>query len=427
MRNFQSKDSSSRPASFRPSGPAHRGSSFRGAAPRGPSDFRGRQGGQGRPMGQGARRGVVKQYINPARFIKQATHMAADTFVAEHAFADFALDQRIQRNIVAKGYAAPMPIQDKAIPIILEGGDLVGIANTGTGKTAAFALPIINRLIHDMNARVLVMAPTRELAQQIRDEFIAFARGCSLRTALLIGGASMNVQKRDLRDRPRIVIGTPGRIKDHLGQGTLRLDAFNIAVLDEVDRMLDMGFIVPIRDILSRLPVERQALFFSATMEPKIQALIEGFSRSPATVSVKTGVTAENIEQSVVYFKAPEEKIEKLHDILNKNPGAKVIIFDDTKRDVERLGRELCARGFRADALHGNKSQAQRSRALKSLKDGTVSILVATDVAARGIDVAECSHVINFSVPSTYEDYVHRIGRAGRAGKSGLALTFVAG
>ncbi len=457
MRDYPAKRSSSGSASFRPSGAQGRPRTPGSDAQRGPSKprsfndgeraprsdqrpsrpgpggyrqasggYRSGLGGDRRPRQQAARRGVVKQFIHPSRFIKESTPATIEVYEPEHRFSDFALDPRIMRNLVAKGYSAPTPIQDKSIQIILEGRDLIGIANTGTGKTAAFALPVIHRLVHDMDARVLIMAPTRELAQQIRDEFIAFSRGCGIRTALLIGGASMNVQKRELRDRPRIVIGTPGRIKDHLGQGTLRLDAFNIAILDEVDRMLDMGFIVPIRDILSRLPAERQALFFSATMEPKVEALIGGFSRSPAMISVKTGITADSVNQDVVYYGAPEERIDKLHDILVANPGSRVIIFEDTKHGVERLGRELRDRGFKADSLHGNKSQAQRSRALKALKDGSVSILVATDVAARGIDVDGVSHVINFSVPSTYEDYVHRIGRAGRAGKSGTALTFVA-
>lgn len=376
------------------------------------------------PAGQ--RRGVVKQYIDPSRFIKEAVAVQAEAYSPVHSFADFDLHATIKRNVAAKGYVDPTPIQDKTIPAIMEGRDVVGIANTGTGKTAAFALPILDRLIHEQGSRLLVMAPTRELAGQILDECLAFARGCGLKAALLIGGASMNNQKRDLRYDPRIVIGTPGRIKDHLGQGTLKLDRFNIVVLDEVDRMLDMGFIVPIRDILGRLPSQRQSLFFSATMEPRIAKLIEGFAKAPLTVSVKTGVTADGVSQDVVFYRASEEKIEKLHDILNKAPGFKAIIFDDTKRDVEKLGQELHARGFKVDQLHGNKSQSQRSRALKRLKDGDISILVATDVAARGIDVADISHVINYSTPCTYDDYIHRIGRAGRAGKTGIALTFVA-
>jgi ATP-dependent RNA helicase RhlE len=416
MQSFRTNRSSS-PRSSQPAGrpSAQNHSAKSGFAPR-----------QGKPQQSGQRRGVVKQYIDPARFIREAIPVTAEAYAPVHSFSDFDLHANLKRNVAAKGYIDPTPIQDKTIPAILEGRDVVGIANTGTGKTAAFALPILDRLIHDQGSRLLVMAPTRELAGQILDECLAFARGCGLKAALLIGGASINNQKRDLRYDPRIVIGTPGRIKDHLSQGTLKLDRFNIVVLDEVDRMLDMGFIVPIRDILSRLPSARQSLFFSATMEPRIAKLIEGFAKAPLVVSVKTGITADGVSQDVVYYRVGDEKIDKLHDILIKAPGVKAIIFDDTKRDVEKLGRELHARGFKVDQLHGNKSQAQRSRALKRLKDGDISILVATDVAARGIDVADISHVINYSQPSTYDDYIHRIGRAGRAGKTGIALTFVA-
>jgi superfamily II DNA/RNA helicase len=230
---------------------------------------------------------------------------------------------------------------------------------------------------------------------------------------------------RDLRAKPRIVIGTPGRIKDHMERGTVQLNQFNIVVLDEVDRMLDMGFVTDVTYILNSLAPARQSFFFSATMDPRVQGLIRTFSHEPETVSVKTGDTTDNVNQDVVPFIAPHEKIDKLHDILNKEDVAKVIVFDETQRSVEKLSNELVARGFAADAIHGGKTQGQRERALKSFKSNKTTILVATDVAARGIDVADITHVINYSEPQTYQDYVHRIGRAGRAGKIGYALTFV--
>ncbi len=406
-----------------------RDQSSRGASPRhsSPSAFSSSSGSSGYRHPRSKPCGVVKQFIHPSRFIQQAKVEKPEDYQSVHAFADFDLKPRLKANVAAKGYLVPTPIQDKAIPPALEGRDVVGIANTGTGKTAAFALPILQRLILNPAANALIMAPTRELAQQIMEEMGDFARGCGIKAVLLIGGASINVQKKNLRDFPRVVIGTPGRIKDHLGQGTLRLEHFNLLVLDEVDRMLDMGFIVPIRFILNKVSKERQSLFFSATMEPKVSALIEGFSKSPVHISVKTGVTAAGVSQDVVYYKAAEEKIQKLHDILIENPGDKTIIFDDTKIDVEKLGRELHARGFRVDQIHGNKSQAQRSRALLRLKTNEIDVLVATDVAARGIDVADVSRVINYSAPCTYDDYIHRIGRAGRAGKTGQALTFLVG
>jgi superfamily II DNA/RNA helicase len=275
-----------------------------------------------------------------------------------------------------------------------------------------------------MDHRAIIMAPTRELAQQIMDECFSFGKGCGLRSALLIGGSSMSLQRRDLRYNPRVVIGTPGRIKDHIQQGTLPLSLFNFVVLDEVDRMLDMGFINDISGILSRVSPQRQSLFFSATMEPKIARLIEQFSRDPVTVSTKEGQTVDSVSQDVVYYSGSNDKIDKLHDVLITGE-CKAIIFDDTKRAVERLGRELSARGFKVDEIHGDKSQAQRSRALKRLKENEINILVATDVAARGIDVSDITHVINYSTPNSYDDYVHRIGRTGRAGKAGIALTFL--
>lgn len=383
------------------------------SASRGPS---------GRGGGQAARQ---KQYIHPSRFVQEARVAEKVEYVSEHSFEDFGVHAKILANVKAKGFTRPTPIQDQTIPLAMAGDDVVGIANTGTGKTAAFALPMIHDLMTHMDRRALIMAPTRELAEQIIDEIFVFAKGCSLRGALLIGGASMHLQKRDLRMNPRIVVGTPGRIKDHLQQGTLLLSFFDFVVLDEVDRMLDMGFLPDVKSILSKVKAERQSLFFSATMEPRVEQLIKAFSRDPRTVSVKEGATADCVAQDVVYYKDAKDKIEKLHEELIKPACSKTIVFDDTKRSVERLGRELRDRGFKVDYIHGDKSQAQRARAIKRLKADEIDVLVATDVAARGIDVSDVSHVINFSQPNTYEDYVHRIGRAGRAGRQGWALTFL--
>jgi superfamily II DNA/RNA helicase len=236
----------------------------------------------------------------------------------------------------------------------------------------------------------------------------------------------MGVQLRDLRATPRIVIGTPGRIKDHMERGTLDLSTFNMVVLDEVDRMMDMGFIDDMRQIVGSLAEDRQSFFFSATMDRKIETLIHTFLKSDhVTISVKTGVTSDNVEQDVVRYGDRADKIEKLHNILNDEAVAKVLVFDETQRSVEALSNELQSRGFSADAIHGGKSQGQRERALKRFKKNDVNILVATDVAARGIDVSDITHVINYTTPQAYEDYVHRIGRAGRAGRMGFALTFI--
>jgi len=370
-------------------------------------------------------RGRTGQYIEPSRFIKPATFQEAAPYEAQHKFADFPLTELLQTNLAAKGYVTPSPIQDQTIMVALTGQDIIGIASTGTGKTAAFALPLLQRLITDTSSAALIIAPTRELAQQIEDECRALAKGSGLTGALLIGGTNMGGQIRDLRGNPRIVIGTPGRIKDHIERRTLNLRNFNMVVLDEVDRMLDMGFVDDVREILSQTNQQRQSFFFSATMDARVRSLIQNFTVDPLTISLKASSASENVHQDVVRYQGNIDKMEKLHDLLLQEKVAKVIVFDETQRSVERLANELMGRGFSADAIHGGKSQSQRQRALNRFKKSDITILVATDVAARGIDVADITHVVNFSIPKAYDDYIHRIGRAGRAGQVGYALTFV--
>lgn len=381
--------------------------------------------GGGRRNTGGSRRGPKKDYIHPSRFVQAANPVERQTFVPNHTFEDFLVADVIKENLRNKGFVTPTPIQDQTIPLVLTGCDIIGIANTGTGKTAAFAIPIIHKLMNAPGSRALIIAPTRELAQQIEQDCKSMGKGSRLNAALLIGGSSMVPQLRDLRGNPRIVIGTPGRIKDHIERRTLNLSNFDTVVLDEVDRMLDMGFIGDVTEILGSLAVERQSMFFSATMEPKVKKLIDTFSTEPVMVSVKQGETSENVNQDIVAYETNEDKMVQLHNILISDTVDKVIVFDDTQRSVERLSNELVERGFKADAIHGGKNQGQRQRALAKFKNNEIKILVATDVAARGIDVADVTHVINFSTPQSYEDYVHRIGRAGRAGKIGHALTFV--
>ena len=388
------------------------------------SQSRGRQ--SYRPQRNNNRRGSGKENINPSRFIKAAKVVSEiETYVAKHSFNDFALEQLLKTNIAAKGFTIPSPIQDQSIPVGLTGQDIIGIANTGTGKTIAFAVPVIQKLLTDKTSKVLIMAPTRELAQQIEDEIRGLAKNSGLFGALLIGGTPMGPQLRDLSARPRIVLGTPGRIKDHLERGTLKLSEFNLVVLDEVDRMLDMGFVDDMRTILALLAAKRQSFFFSATLDHKVNALISDFSAEPVTISVKSGDTIDTVEQNILTYSSKSQKVDKLHDLLIDTKVSKALVFDDTQRSVERLSNDLIARGFSADAIHGGKSQGQRQRALNRFKSSQIKILVATDVAARGIDVSDITHVINYSTPQTYTDYVHRIGRAGRAGKSGFAITFI--
>jgi len=392
------------------------------AAPRRQS----RGGNTNRNAGRNTRsRSRMGEYIDPSRFVKAATATQTEAYEAQHNFAEFNIAPILKSNITTMGYVTPSPIQDQAIPAALEGRDVIGIASTGTGKTAAFALPLLNRLMNEPNSRALIIAPTRELAQQIETECRAIAKGSGLTGALLIGGSSMGLQLRDLRGNPRIVIGTPGRIKDHLQRGTLRLEHVNIAVLDEVDRMLDMGFVNDVTTILKAANPTRQSFFFSATMDAKVRVLIDTFTNDPVMISLKGSSASENVHQNVVRYDGKSDKLDKLHNLLIRGGVTKVIVFDETQRDVERLHKELEMRGFSSDSMHGGKTQGQRQRALAKFKQSDITVLVATDVAARGIDVADISHVVNFSVPKSYDDYIHRIGRAGRAGKIGYALTFV--
>lgn len=428
-------------------------SSFRGGTPRSNNNSAGSRSGGGRGprpnnsggsrpggnfgrprhMGGGNRgnggggRGPKKQTIHPSKFInKIAVALEVVPYVPTHVFSDFALNMVLQDNITTIGYTAPSAIQDQAIPIALTGRDVIGLANTGTGKTAAFLLPILEKLNGDeQRDSVLIMAPTRELAQQIDEEFRRFARGLKLFSCVVVGGTNIDRQIRELRRHPHVVIGTPGRLKDLMNRRELNLTHVNTFVLDEADRMLDMGFINDIRFVANVLPKNRQTLCFSATMTPTISALVQDFMHDPATVSVRTGETSDHVEQDVIEAFDKVHKIELLEEMLKTDEFEKVLVFGETKYGVQRLADALTKSGIPSEAIHGNKSQSQRQRALKAFKDQRVKVLVATDVAARGLDIPDVSHVINFDQPNTYDDYVHRIGRTGRAGKSGKALTFV--
>ncbi|MCA9350655.1 DEAD/DEAH box helicase [Candidatus Saccharibacteria bacterium] len=375
--------------------------------------------------GGGRKKGPAKQYIHPSKFVKRAKPVEVTEYIPTRSFSDFELNDLLKNNLENNGYMTPSAIQDDAIAPALEGKDIVGIANTGTGKTAAFGLPILNKLITERGHRALIMAPTRELAQQIENELKSLGKGSGLLGAVLIGGAPMRPQLDDLRNNPDIIIGTPGRIKDHLERGSLDISSVNLIALDEVDRMLDMGFVHDMRQILKLANPVRQSFFFSATLDVSVRQLISEFSKEPVEIRVKTGETSDNVEQDIIPYAAIDNKVDILHDLLIKDIATKAIIFEDTQRGVEKLHIELKSRGFKTDSIHGAKSQGQRQRALKSFINNDVSILVATDVAARGIDVSDVTMVINYSTPQTYSDYIHRIGRTGRAGKTGLAFTFV--
>lgn len=365
--------------------------------------------------------------LNPSLFVnKPQQEVQIVKHEITHKFSDFLISDQIKQNILQKGYVTPTPIQDRVIPAILEGKDVVGIANTGTGKTGAFLIPLINKVFYNKSERVLIIAPTRELAIQIQEECISLARGMNIFTTLAIGGASISQQSSALRRNPHFVVGTPGRLKDLTQQGKLQLFSFKNTVLDEVDRMLDMGFINDIKFLIGKLPLTRQSLFFSATVPREVAPVMQQFLRNPVTISVKTHETAETIEQDVIKLNG-RQKIDVLHDLLSQRDiFKKVLVFGRTKWGTEKLLKMLVQRGYRVAAIHGNKNQNQRQRALDEFKKGDVQILLATDIASRGLDIPDVTHVINYDQPASYEDYVHRIGRTGRAEKKGIALTFVA-
>lgn len=380
-----------------------------------------------RGRGGGSRKGPMKKFIHPSKFINKATPKAEEVpYESKHKFADFPFGSQLHHNISKKGYDTPSSIQDQAIPHVIDGKDVIGLANTGTGKTAAFLLPIIERQTGiSLKPSVLIIAPTRELAQQIDEEFRAFSQGLGLYSALIVGGVPAERQIRELKRRPNFIIGTPGRLKDMMNRRFINLQNINTLVLDEADRMLDMGFLPDIRAILSETPRDRQTLFFSATITPEISVLFETFSKDAVTISVRTAETSEHVEQDVIEARDKTHKVELLTELLSQKAYDKVLVFGETKFGVQRLSDYLDNSGIPSVAIHGNKNQSQRARALKQFKDGRVRVMVATDVAARGLDIPNVSHVINFDTPQTYEDYVHRIGRTGRGGASGQAHTFI--
>ncbi|MBP9763304.1 MAG: DEAD/DEAH box helicase [Candidatus Pacebacteria bacterium] len=410
------------------------GSSSYGSRSGGSSSYGSRSGGSSsygsRPASNNRRssKGSRGENIDINRFIARAevvTEKKEEVVKIDHKFSDFAFDEKLKEAITKKGYITPTPIQDKVIPFILKGRDVVGMANTGTGKTGAFLLPLITKSRLIPTEKVLILAPTRELAIQIADELKEFTVNDHMHFACCVGGMHIGKQIDQLRRPNNFVIGTPGRVKDLIQRKMIDTSTFGTIVLDEADRMLDMGFIDDMKWILSGFPKKRQTLFFSATLSPQIEKLIHDFLDNPEIISVRKRETSKNIDQDIVKVGYNENKNDVLCKMLAGADFEKVIIFGRTKRGVETLSKCLVKEGFRTDSIHGDKSHPQRQRALKGFKDGKVNILVATDVAARGLDIPNVTHVINFDTPQTYDDYIHRIGRTGRGDATGKALTFV--
>ncbi len=348
------------------------------------------------------------------------------------SFSDLGLAEPLVRAVEAKGYTVPTPIQRDSIPTLLQGRDLLGIAQTGTGKTAAFVLPSIQRLVDDQkrvlptHVRMLVLAPTRELASQIAESARGYGQFSTLRVATVFGGTSLNKNRADVRPGVDILVATPGRLIDLVEQGACNLSMLEILVLDEADQMLDLGFIHALKKIVRMVPRKRQTLFFSATMPPAIRELASQFLTDPATVSIKpAATTAERVDQSAIFCNQTEKQA-LLTILLRETDIDRALVFTRTKHGADRVVKLLAGNGIASNAIHGNKSQPQRERALAAFKSGEVPILVATDIAARGIDVSGVSHVFNFELPNVPEQYVHRIGRTARAGASGEAIALVA-
>lgn len=368
--------------------------------------------------------------IDINKFINKSVNTEEQkTYQPSNAFVDFPLKEDLMQRIKTRGYSMPTEIQDKTIPHILAGKDLVGVAGTGTGKTGAFLIPLIQRLLtNPQHNDSLIITPTRELALQIEDEFKKLTKGTKLSSTTLIGGTSMGKSLAALSRPHHLVIGTPGRMMDMAQRGKIAFKNFSVLVLDEFDRMLDMGFVKDIERITSQMTSRKQTLLFSATMPASQENIIRKIVKRPIEVKATTALrTSNSIAQDIIKVTASEDKFDSLFNLISteKAEDSRVILFCETKRKANKLSKRLTTSGIPSGEIHGNKSQQARERALKQFKNGHIRVLVATDVMARGIDVTDVSMVINYEVPRTYDDYIHRIGRTGRAGKSGKAVTFI--
>ena len=359
--------------------------------------------------------------------IKKAIPVQEEVQAETTYIKDLEINGTLKNNLFQKGYERLTKIQDQTLEPLSQGRDLIGIANTGTGKTAGFLIPIIQQMIEQRQRfQATIIVPTRELALQVEEEFKSIAKGLPLYSASFIGGTNINMDYRKLKRFNHIIIGTPGRILDLMNRGKLNFRHTEILVLDEFDRMLDMGFVNDVKKITAGIRKRRQTMLFSATIDPKQKNLISTFVQDPVRVSVNSGSkSADNINQDIIKVPEGSNKMNLLKDMIQKDDFEKVLIFAETKRIVNKIGKSLISSGVLADVIHGNKSQNYRTKALNKFRLGKVQVLVATDVAARGLDVNDVSHVINYQLPMTMDSYIHRIGRTGRAGKTGQAYTLI--
>lgn len=370
-----------------------------------------------------------KSSLNPALLVQQAViNTTVTKSRVETRFEDMNLVSSLKNNILQLGYAHPTEIQDKTFSTLVDGSNLIGIAATGTGKTGAFLIPMIEKLLRnkDQKFQTLIMVPTRELALQVYDEFKKLAKNTQLTAMSFIGGTNVDADVRKLRNNCDFIIGTPGRLLDLNNRGSLKLNQFDVLILDEFDKMLDMGFIHDIRQITSKMNRRKQTLLFSATKDSKQQKIIDEIVQNPFIVEIQTeNQSSKNVQQDIIKVNQGQEKFSMLLDLLSEVGFDKVILFTETKHLANRLSKRLNESGITSDQIHGNKSQNYRVNALDKFKKGIIRVLVATDVAARGIDINDVSLVVNYQVPNDFETYIHRVGRTGRAGKTGTAYTFV--
>lgn len=365
-------------------------------------------------------------YINTDLFVSKAVKGETESmYVPTMTFSDYTLVQSLQKNISKKAYLHPTKIQAEIIPQILSGQDVLGVACTGSGKTAAYLIPMINKVMKNQGQKCLIIAPTRELINQIRTEYSLLISGTHLRDVVIMGGASYSEQIRLIKKDPHFVIATPGRLLDLCERKQIDLGSYNNIILDEVDEMLDMGFINDVKKIVAKLNNSRQSLFFSATLSRKSEEVANSLLRNPYKVEIEKQEAVKNVDQDIVRVDSGKSKIDVLHGLLINADFKRVLVFSKTKRGAEEVSSELRKRGHKSGSLHGNKSLGQRSKVLSEFKKYEIDILVATDVASRGIDVPDITHVINYDPPATFTDYIHRVGRTGRMGKKGVALTFV--
>lgn len=364
--------------------------------------------------------------LKPEMLIKKSKPISVKPYVSTRSFAELKLHQILSKNIADKGYETPTEIQDKCIDRLVGQQNLIGIAATGTGKTGAFLIPIVQQMLTNSHTKGLVVVPTRELAQQVYEEFKSLTKGTRLRSACFIGGTSVGKDIAMARRNPGLIVGTPGRLNDLINRRVLRIDAVSVLVLDEFDRMLDMGFIRDIQKLVSEMHNREQTMLFSATIDASQERLIAQMVQNPVRVKVTSGTkSSDNVDQDIIRVGKDENKFDVLMDLISKPAFEKVLLFAETKRTVDKLSKQLTKSGIKSDVIHGDKSQNYRSRAIQQFKSGKTQILVATDVAARGIDIKGVTHVINYQLPQNMDSYIHRIGRTGRADARGMAYTFV--